>query len=258
MKMKQITIDPYSSAVSPIDMYFNETYLSRGSAFFWEQDSKIFLVTNWHNFSGKNPFTRKHLSDTAAEPNRITFDVFRRGDLNQRKTLSMNLYEGDVPSWLEHPTHKSGVDVVCLEVKLSLANKLFPINTLATSQLALAVGNDVFVLGFPMGIDTHRLPVWKRASVATEPDIDVDNLPMFYVDTASARGMSGAPVVHRSNSGKMDDGSNMLAGGMMSRFVGVYSGRIAPAGKHEAHLGIVWKSEVVPEIVSGGCAGSVG
>ena len=50
--MKTINIDPYTTAVSPIDMYFDDTHLSRGTAFFWEEEKgQIFLVTNWHNIS---------------------------------------------------------------------------------------------------------------------------------------------------------------------------------------------------------------
>ena len=255
--MKTINIDPYTSAVSPIDMYFDDTHLSRGTAFFWEEEKgQTFLVTNWHNFSGKDPFTGNHLSANAAEPNRITFDVFEGGDLNKRRLGSTDLFENDIPTWLEHPTHKSRVDVVCKKIDLS-GHSVFPINTLPNDQIVSTIGHDVFILGYPMGIDTLRFPVWKRGSVASEPDIDVDNLPMFYVDTATARGMSGSPVIRRDTSGEMEDGTFALGAGMMSRFVGVYSGRITPKDKHEAHLGIVWKSSVIPEIISGRCVGSV-
>ena len=126
-----------------------------------------------------------------------------------------------------------------------------------TSKFVEIVPLDVFILGYPMGIGTHRLPVWKRGSVASEPDIDVDNLPMFYVDTATSSGMSGSPVIRRDTSGEMEDGSFALGAGTMSRFVGIYSGRITPKDRHEAHLGIVWKSSVIPEIISGRCIGSV-
>ncbi len=254
--MKPIKIDPYTSAVSPIEMYLDDKLLSRGTAFFWEEKGQTFLVTNWHNISGKNPFTGKHLSENAAEPNRITFDVFQGGDLNKRRTGSIDLFENDIPTWLEHPTHKSRVDVVCKKIDLS-DHSVYPINTLANNPIATMIGQDVFILGYPMGIDIHRLPIWKRGSVASEPDIDVDDLPKFYVDTATASGMSGSPVIRRETSGKMEDGGFVISAGIMSRLVGVYSGRIAPKDKHEAHLGIVWKSSVIPEIISGQCIGSV-
>jgi hypothetical protein len=55
----------------------------------------------------------------------------------------------------------------------------------------------------------------------------------------------------------MEDGVFAIGGQIMSRFVGTYSGRITPKDKHEAHLGIVWKSRVISEIISGGLVGSV-
>ena len=45
--------------------------LSKGSAFTWERDNKHYLITAWHNVSGRNPNTDKHLSSTAAEPNML-------------------------------------------------------------------------------------------------------------------------------------------------------------------------------------------
>ena len=37
-------------------------------------------------------------------------------------------------------------------------------------------------------------PIWKRGSIASEPEIPIDGKPMFYIDTATRQGMSGAPV----------------------------------------------------------------
>ena len=64
-------IDEFSLTTVPIDLYFNEQPLSKGSAFTWERDNKHYLITAWHNVSGRNPNTDKHLSSTAAEPNML-------------------------------------------------------------------------------------------------------------------------------------------------------------------------------------------
>ena len=66
-----LTIDPYSVAAIPIEMFFNSTNLSLGTAFVWAEGEQLFLITNWHNVSGKDPISGKHLSKTAAEPNRL-------------------------------------------------------------------------------------------------------------------------------------------------------------------------------------------
>jgi hypothetical protein len=68
-------------------------------------------------------------------------------------------------------------------------------NRLPLDKLSLTPGMDVFVLGYPRGISGGgRFPLWKRGSIASEPDVNIDNLPMMYIDTATREGMSRAPV----------------------------------------------------------------
>lgn len=254
--MKPVSIDPFTSAVSALDMYYEETHLSRGTGFFWKDNGEIFLITNWHNVSGIDPFTRKHISPTAAEPNKLTFDVFENGDLNKRRTATLQLFNNEKAAWLEHPVLGSGVDVVAIRIQMD-GHGVFPINEMKSDSIVTKVGLDVFILGYPMGIDIHRLPVWKRGSVASEPEIDVDDLPMFYIDTATAKGMSGSPVIRRGSAGEVEGGNFVLGAGTMSRFVGIYSGRLTPKKSSEAHLGIVWKERVISEIIRGGRAGAI-
>jgi len=63
----------------------------------------------------------------------------------------------------------------------------------------LRVGHELFVLGFPEGISASDLPIWKRATIASEPNATVDGLPILLVDTATRRGMSGGPAIARAN-----------------------------------------------------------
>lgn len=43
-----------------------------------------------------------------------------------------------------------------------------------------------YVLGYPKGLHGgDDFPVWKRASIASEPDLDIDGLPKVLVDTAT-------------------------------------------------------------------------
>src|ERR1700730_13381299 len=64
-------IDEFSLTTVPIELRFNETHLSHGTAFTWRDRESHFLITNWHNVSGRDPNTNKHLSKTAAEPNML-------------------------------------------------------------------------------------------------------------------------------------------------------------------------------------------
>jgi hypothetical protein len=121
------------------------------------------------------------------------------------------------------------------------------------------VGDDVFVLGFPLGLHGGGpFPIWKRASIASEPEIDLDGLPKLLIDTATRKGMSGSPVIAvrrgltnpRGTSGFSD--ATII--GMAETFLGIYSGRVDddPLG---AQIGIVWKASVVEEIISAGVTG---
>jgi hypothetical protein len=64
-------IDEYSLTAVPLEMTFRETHLSTGTGFIWENESQLFLVTNWHNVTGINPRTGEHLSKNAGEPDGI-------------------------------------------------------------------------------------------------------------------------------------------------------------------------------------------
>jgi len=58
------------------------------------------------------------------------------------------------------------------------------------SKFKVRAGMDAFVLGYPLGISGGaKFPIWKRASIASEPDIDVDSLPKIVIDTATREGI---------------------------------------------------------------------
>lgn len=71
--------------------------------------------------------------------------------------------------------------------------------------MLLRVATDVFVLGYPKGISGGgEFPIWKRASIATEPDIQLGTLPKMLVDTATREGMLGAPVIAVARRGVLE------------------------------------------------------
>lgn len=250
MDSPKITIDPFTAAVSPLLMYFEDTELSVGTCFFWENNGIRYLVTNKHNATGKDTLTGKHISETLAEPDELRFTCFQNQDLNCAREVRIPLLDDNEPLWLEHPHHTNKVDVVCIKLPPEIAPHVIPINTLPQSPLAARIADEVFILGYPLGVGPNKFPIWKRASVASEPDIDVDNLPKFFVDTMSTHGMSGSPVIRRAISGIMEDGSHVVqAGGPITKFVGVYSGRLIVNGSTDAQLGIVWKKRVINEII---------
>ncbi len=131
--------------------------------------------------------------------------------------------------------------------------------SLELDKLSLTPGMDVFVLGYPRGISGGgRFPLWKRGSIASEPDVNIDDLPKMYIDTATREGMSGAPVYAQEVGVWAPEGKKLPDGAMFGRghrFIGIYSGRVGD-DPFLAQLGIVWKEEAIQEIIAGARSGT--
>jgi len=246
-------IDEYSGSACPIELFFDDTFLGVGTSFIWKQGDNHYLITNWHNVSGRDPFTGKHISKTAAEPNRIKVWFNAHQSVGARYREFIDLYDKDGhPIWYIHPKYGTGCDVVAIPlIDVNAQIKFYPINSLSQANLDISVGHDLFVLGYPFGISRMALPVWKRASLATEPELTSDEEPYVLLDTASRPGMSGSPIIRRGwGSVAMDDGSTAtFSGGSATRVFGIYSGRLTTSDPLDAELGIAWPIELVPTII---------
>ena len=232
------TIDEYSLAAIPIELIFNSTNLGVGTAFVWAQDNQHFLITNWHNVSGKDPNTGKHVLKSAAEPNKIQAWFNHKGQLGNKIAKSIAIRDAnDAPLWFVHPAHGNKVDVVALPLETYPDVEMYAINTLSNDNLLVQIGMDVFVIGFPFGIGPGGLPIWKRGSIASEPELSPAPFLNLFIDTASRPGMSGSPVVRRSWGTHMMAGNNIAVGtNTATKFLGVYSGRIASQDPLDAQL----------------------
>jgi len=205
-------------------------------------------------------------------PVKIEFGV--RGIAASDETLiglgitNIDLYHDEfytIPKWFVHPEHGYKVDVVVIPyatVEGYTGNlRMYPINHCDfVDGYNLAVSDDVFILGYPLNLTgNYELPIWKRGSVATEPSLDLDALPMFLIDTATRPGMSGSPVIMQRSGfhmkGKELNTNDLI--GTIRTFVGVYSCRLGTSNQVEAQLGIVWKPNVIEEIINGGVIGSI-
>jgi hypothetical protein len=248
-----VTIDEYSVASFPVEMFVNDTNLSQGTAFTWEQDGRSYLVTNWHNVSGRNPNTGRHLSSTAAEPNRIRAWFNQKGALGNKIAKIISIRDQNhSPLWWVHPNYKNQIDVAVLPLENFADVEMYPIDRMSNDDLALQVGMDVFVLGYPFGMGPGGFPVWKRGSIATEPQLSPDSQFHIFIDTASRPGMSGSPVIRRSwGTHMMEGGGAAMGTGSATKFVGIFSGRLATQDTLDASLGLTWPSSFVSEIISG-------
>jgi len=119
------------------------------------------------------------------------------------------------------------------------------------SAPALKAGpsDGVSIVGFPFGLrGGGLLAIWTRGFIASEPDVDLNDLPLFLVDARTRPGQSGSPVIAYSSGGMhaMADGSTAMFGGPVTNLLGVYSGRI----NEQSDLGRVWKVQAVRDILA--------
>lgn len=251
--MALIATDPFSQVPIFIKMKFGTTELAIGTAFFYRRNDALFLISNWHNLSGRDPKTKKPLADHGGVPNVVSCYLCLNGPYIKREWLELPLNENESPIWYQHPISGSDIDIAVLPVSLNEKFQAIVINDLPFTRMDLRVSHDVFVLGYPLGImNTHGIPVWKRASVASEPGTSE---PYYFVDTATRSGMSGSPVIFRyrgfyKNNLQAPEIADDDWFGEGDMFAGIYSGRLG-ASSLEAQLGLVWKPHLIDEIIEG-------
>lgn len=259
--MNLVKIEEASLTTHHIHLGYKETdtILSNGTGFIYSKDGEYYLITNWHNISGKNPITGECLSETLAIPDMLSTIFRSRENIGVLYREHIDFYADDrmfEPNWLEHPEHGHKVDVVALPIPIEIADryKLFPINDVEFDlDYPEEVADEAFVVGYPFSkVNQAAMPIWKKASIATHPDIDVDSLPKMLIDTATRPGLSGSPVImqrigiHGLVGGQATPDTTI---GRIRKFIGIYSGRIGN-DEFKAQLGIVWKAKVIDEIIA--------
>ena len=231
-----------------LEMYFGDQSISVGTGFVCDSISGPVLLTNWHNVTGRNPQTKEPLSKTAAIPDRIRIFHNQSGKLGLSVVRTEALYSDDSPLWIEHPSLAERADFVALPLTQLDDVDLHPHDTIGGPDIALAPAETISVVGSPFGIQAGgSLAVWATGFVASEPDIDFEGRPVFLIDCRTRPGQSGSAVILHRNGGSvaMRDGSTAMFTGPVTRFLGIYSGRI----NEQSDLGIVWKASAINQLL---------
>ena len=276
----------YSQCPFQIQMCDRRGVIGTGTGFFFEMEGEWFLITNWHNFSGKNAFTREPLSQPARFPEYIMakFATYISGSHSFTAIAhKVEIYENYQPGWFEHPDLGSLCDVIALPLVRPQNCPQFmhnAANLISRSRIPIEPGVTVFILGFPRSISVgFGLPLWKSGYIASEPFYEVTvggeisqvgglaggtELPAFFIDSQTREGMSGSPVFG-SYTGMWDmanpyaplnfddpnfwNRDDVVLNGTATEFLGCYSGRV---GRNEegAALGLCWTKEVIELICS--------
>ena len=207
------------------------------------------LVTNRHNFTGRNNITGKTLHKKGGIPdNAVVIFQTSGGEVCYQIDL-LDHSNPDTPSWTEHPILGATADVIALPTG-ELSNIVNETNsiTLEDDWHRWDVGSELHVIGFPYGQVGGPFPIWSKGFIASEPDVDIAELPMFLIDCRSRPGQSGSPVYARFRSGEVVEhkGQKYAAKHALNYFVGVYSGRL----RNDSDLGIVWKRNCIEDLVN--------
>jgi Trypsin-like peptidase domain len=220
-------LDAFSLATVPIQQLANGQTMKSATAFVWRDGKSHYLITNWHVVTGKDASTGEAVGPARPETLRALFNV-KIGHF-PKHPRDIQLYEDNRPLWLIHPgTRKIDVVAIPLPIDPDIPVDLYPINNLLSDRLRIRIGMEVFILGYPFGNKPPAYPVWKRGSIASEPDLVRATTGYYLVDTASRPGMSGAPVILRSwTNDFVEGGVRAINNEPATNLIGVYSGRLS-------------------------------
>lgn len=267
-------MDKLNFCVARLTSHYDDQPLGHATGFFYGGmvgETRIqFLVSNWHVFAGRHADNHRALDARGRIPNQLRASLVLLkhpdGTKNQiaSQEINISLYDADGNAqWLQHPTG-SRIDVAAISLG-SIADiyRVYGIGEEANEHdMAIEIGNDVFILGYPLGhSDFLNMPIWKRGVIASEPHIQPDNAaPRIFVDATTRNGMSGAPVIMRAKTHYLAEGGEIKQHANATRFIGVYASRpgidnvaaqLREDERERAEIGVVFKSGATIEVLQG-------
>jgi hypothetical protein len=247
---RQISIDPLSARpLYLIQIKANEP-LGTATGFIVEKENKNFLITNWHVVSGRNPQSGETLNSEGKTPDALL--IWHHGERlgTWKRKREMLIDDQGNKKWIEHKKGKM-IDIAALPLQNDSDDiKIYPLDlSLAEVNMVPEVAMPVSIIGFPVGLTSAGFfPIWKTGHIASEPNLDHQNEPLFLIDATTRGGMSGSPVVLRMSGGyKTREGNTIMSSsGYRTRFLGIYSGRLP----RDSEIGRVWRPELINEILN--------
>ena len=271
--------DKYVACPFQIQMCDQQGGIGLGSAFFYELEGETFIITNWHNITGKDPMTGDPLHrERSPLYMRAKLAVVTAHDAGQGTTMlqyeaqRIDIEDDGNPLWFEHPTLGSLCDVVAIPFQRP-ANWPPDIhraaNRIDEEPIPVIAGLKAIVIGFPQGLSSGPgLPIMKTGFIASVPgqrtrlggtfsDVggmkDGTPVPAMLVDVHTVPGMSGSPVFgeysgvwnpENLGSGVLTSSSKMGVGRM---FLGCHSSRV-PGLEERSGLALCHGKDVIENI----------
>lgn len=251
----------YISAIHKIDSSI--CFRSPCTGFFWRDSGIPYLVTNRHCVTGKNSLNEL-FSNASFEPTHLQVYYHERGEavsdgvtMYRWKGVEISLFSGGEPEWFEHEL-KTTIDVVAIALDTPEHLSVDCVNDRKQyDNWKAEAGADCFIVGYPEGLSgSEGTAIWKRASIASEPELDYGQRPIFLCDSATRPRLSGAPVFGKAipfanqQFNRIDPYQDDLTFlGHWPVFLGIYSGREGNE-TDGFQLCRVWKKSVLTELIS--------
>jgi hypothetical protein len=269
------SLNGLSLCCTPIELHRNDGADGvpfTASGFFWLRNGQPHLVTNWHVVSGRNLFTDK-LGPTGFIPQKISFyglDISAQGsDLRFQRTRYTIQFNQDLQDVLEKPPLIDGqpVDVWAAPIApgvvfgkdserkgfVGAAETSCFVNEHLGKPIVTRAGDDCFILGYPLNNSAGlRSPIWKRGSIASDTNIGVDGRPIFFVDAAVTRGMSGSPIFRRAVTVVAHNRDiDAIQEYTHFEFIGIYAGHLECKTLEDTNIGYGWYRTLIDRVASG-------
>lgn len=193
--------------------------LTNASAFFFERDDRLFLVTSRHVMFDK---PSKHF------PDRIEVELHTDPNIMAKSIgFSIPLYRNGKGIWRQGLDTAGEIDVAVIEIERAALPKTAVYRAFTPKHLVgkldqVEIGSSLLVVGFPLGFhDTlHHMPVVRHAVVASSFGMRFQGEGYFLTDARTHRGTSGAPVVMRATTPDAGHGD------LPWQLLGVHSARL--------------------------------
>lgn len=180
-----------------VSTFLDKRGLTSASGFFFERDTRLYLVTSRHVVYDK---------PTDHFPDRIALEIHTdEANLTRSVSVSVPLYQDGKSVWFQGKDAAGEIDVAVIEIDRKTMPEsavicCFTPDHLQRTLQDIEIGSSALVVGFPLGFhDTlHHLPVVRQAVIASSFGLRFQGHGYFLTDARTHRGTSGAPVVMRS------------------------------------------------------------
>ena len=276
----QILQDNHVACPFQIQMCDHQGGISLGTAFLYEHEDETFIITNWHNVTGKHSLTGQPLHSECSPLHILAkWPVVDDSAVHPKGTKvahfaaqRLEIENDDGPLWFEHPEYGSVCDAVAIPFQRpaewpAVAHKAA--NKIDETPIPLEPGVKVLIIGFPQGMSTGPgLPVFKTGFLSSMPGYDVrlggefsdiggmkhgTQVPSMLLDVHTIPGMSGSPVFGEYTgywnpddlSGDRLTDSSIF--GTSRIFLGCHSSRVAKL-EGRSGLGLCHQKNAIEEI----------